>query len=232
VSAAALVLLAAGSGSRTGHATNKVFRRLAGRSVLTWSLDRTASVGQIGPVVLVVRHDEVAVARTVLEQESPERDVRVVPGGLTRHGSEYNALRSLAAEITAGAVDVVLVHDAARPLTDRALFVDVVRAARAHGGAVPGRRQSRLLDSRLRPSAVDTVTVQTPQAFRAAPLLAAHEAAHRAGFTSSDTASCMEVFSDAVTVRFLPGAASNIKITFAGDLLVAEALLARSSRRC
>lgn len=229
--AAALVLLAAGSGSRTGHPKNKVFLPLAGRCVLTWSLDRTTSLPQIGPVVLVVRDDEVAAARTVLEQESPERDVRIVPGGPTRHGSEWNALRCLAAEIGSGEVDVVVVHDAARPLSDRALFVEVVRMARAHGGAVPGRRQGSLLGDDLRGSGFDAVTVQTPQAFRAAPLLAAHEAAHRAGFQSSDTAACVESFGDAVTVRFLPGPASNIKITFAEDMLLAEALLAQTPSR-
>ncbi|MDQ3628500.1 MAG: 2-C-methyl-D-erythritol 4-phosphate cytidylyltransferase, partial [Actinomycetota bacterium] len=227
---AALVLLAAGSGSRTGYTTNKVFLPLAGRCVLTWSLDRTASLAQIGPVVLVVRDDEVAAARAVLERESPQRAVRVVSGGPTRHRSEYNALHCLAGDITSGAIDVVVVHDAARPLSDRDLFVDVVRAARAHGGAVPGRRRGNLLEHDLRPTGIDAVTVQTPQAFRAAPLLAAHEAARRAGFESSDTAACVEGFGDAVTVRLLPGRASNIKITFAEDLFLAEALLARASR--
>ena len=249
MSAAALVLLAAGSGSRTGHATNKVFLPLAGRSVLTWSLDHTASMPQIEAVVLVVRDDEMAAARAVLRRESPDRDVRVVPGGPTRHGSEWNALRSLQGDIRSGAVDVVVVHDAARPLSGRALFLDVVRVARAHGGAVPGIRLRGLLGADLRPSALDGVTVQTPQAFRAKALLAAHEEAQRTGFEGTDTAACLERFGterfgterfgpqgsgterlgDEVVVRLLPGSASNIKITFPGDLLLAEALLARTS---
>lgn len=227
---AALVLLAAGSGIRTGHATNKVFLPLAGRRVVTWSLDWTASLAEIGPVVLVVRDDEIPAARAVLARESPDRDVRVVAGGSSRHGSEWNALRSLARDIDSGTVDVVVIHDAARPLTGRALFADVVHAAREHGGAVPGRLQSGLLDrAGLRPSAGAAVTVQTPQAFRARPLVAAYEAAHTDGFEGSDTAACIERFADSVTVRFLPGPASNIKITFAEDLFLAEALLARSS---
>lgn len=227
---AALVLLAAGSGSRTGHSTNKVLLPLAGRRVVTWSLDWTESLVEIGPVVLVVRADEVAAARAVLARESPDRDVRIVPGGTSRHGSEWSALRSLALDIDSGAVDVVVMHDAARPLTGRGLFADVVRAAREHGGAVPGRLQGGLLDRAvLRSSAGVVVTAQTPQAFRAGPLVAAYEKADREGFEGSDTATCVERFGDAVTVQLLPGPASNIKITFAEDLFLAEALLARLS---
>jgi 2-C-methyl-D-erythritol 4-phosphate cytidylyltransferase len=74
------------------------------------------------------------------------------------------------------------------------------------------------------------VTVQTPQAFRAGPLLDAYEAAAAEGFTGTDTAACMERYS-ATAVRGLPGQATNIKVTFPEDLFLAERILAMNHYR-
>ncbi len=228
---AALVLLAAGSGTRTGYATNKVFQSLAGRRVLVWSLDATRDDDGIGPVVLVVRADEVDAARYVLAREAPGRDVAVVVGGATRHASEDRALAVLAPAVQAGQVDVVVVHDAARPLSGAGLFAEVVAVAGEHGGAVPGRRQPAVLDREgLVGHPGEVVGVQTPQAFRAEVLLAAYRAAAEAGFEGSDTAATVERFAPGVAVRHVPGPSTNIKITYAEDLALAEALVARSER--
>ena len=69
-------------------------------------------------------------------------------GGATRHDSEWRALQALAAEIDAGELDVVAVHDGARPLAGPDLFAAVLAAAREHGGALPGRPAPGLLDRR------------------------------------------------------------------------------------
>ncbi len=224
------MLLAAGSGTRTGHRTNKVFLSLAGRRVFVWSLDATRDLAEIGPVVLVVREDEQDAAHEVLAQEAPGREVRVVVGGASRHSSEWRALQALRPDIERGEVDVVVVHDAARPLSGPALFRSVVAAARRHGGAVPGRLQPALLHrDGLTRRAGDAVAVQTPQAFAAAPLLAAYTAAAGQDFDGSDTAACVERFAAGVVIHHVPGTPTNIKITFAEDVVLAEALLARSS---
>lgn len=238
------MLLAAGNGQRAGHATNKVFLPLAGRRVFTWSLDWTAAMSEITQSLLVVRDEDRDFATTTLARESPGRDVRVVVGGSTRHGSEWAALSALADEIRAGTIDVVVIHDAARPLAGSALFRDVIDTARRRGGALPGRPAPALLATMidgseefvpLAPAVTNghgpprrhTVAVQTPQAFRAAPLLEAYEAAERSGFVGSDTAACIERFGS-LDIAYLPGEAHNIKITFPEDLFVAERLLARS----
>jgi 2-C-methyl-D-erythritol 4-phosphate cytidylyltransferase len=227
---AALVLLAAGSGSRTGHRTNKVFLSLAGRRVFVWTLDATRENPDIGPVVLAVRAGEEEAARTVLAREAPERDVRIVVGGNTRHASERSAIQALRPDVERGEVDVVVIHDAARPLSGSAIFQRVVATARKHGGGVPGRLQPALLDRNgLTPRVGEAVAVQTPQAFEAEALLRAYDAADREGFEGSDTAACVERFAPGVVIRHVPGASTNIKITYAEDLFLAEALLARSS---
>ena len=233
---AALILLAAGNGQRSGHATNKVLLPLAGRRVFTWSLDWTAPVHEITHTVLVVRESDRTAAAAVLAKESPRRDITIVSGGNERHDSEWAGLVAVSRAIRAGEVDVVVIHDAARPLAGSELFRQVIAAAREHGGALPGRSVVGLLP-RANPNgtrahvgaagATPTVAVQTPQAFRAEPLLDAYEAAAREGFIGSDTASCIERFAD-IEIAYLHGEAHNIKITFPEDLFVAERLLARS----
>lgn len=225
---AALVLLAAGSGSRAGHDVNKVFLPLAGRRVFTWSLRWAADVPEVGRIVLVVADRDRALAQSVLARESPRSDVQLVLGGTTRHESEWHALRELAGEINHGDLDVVVIHDAARPLAGSKVFADVIAAADAFGGAIPVRPQSALISADAAGAPVgDVVAVQTPQAFRARSVLEAYEQAQEHGFSGTDTASCMERFTD-LPVRGVPGSAQNIKITFPEDLFLAEHLLAQA----
>jgi 2-C-methyl-D-erythritol 4-phosphate cytidylyltransferase len=225
--AAAAIVLAGGSGTRLGAERNKVYLPLRGRPVLAWSLATFAGMPEVGAVVLVVREADRPLAEQVLAEHTAG-GVEVVVGGRTRQESELAGLRRLAARIDAGAVDAVLVHDAARPLATRALAASVLAAARADGGAVPGLWRDDLAGAApdgvalVGRSPDGLVAVQTPQAFRAAPLLAAYEEAAGCGFVGTDTASCVERFAPDVPIRWVPGDERNIKITYGHDLLVAE----------
>jgi 2-C-methyl-D-erythritol 4-phosphate cytidylyltransferase len=227
-SGTALVLLAAGAGTRFGHHINKVFLPLAGRSVFEWSLHWTASVPAITRTLLVVRDGEQSSVRDRLRRGSSGRAVELVPGGETRHGSEYNALTVLAPAIDDGEIDTVVVHDAARPLAGSELFTGVIDAARATGAAVPGRPIAGAVDAdgTHTLTAEQLICVQTPQAFRARELLRCYRLAETQGFEGSDTASCVERFGD-TDVHWLRAPATNIKITFEDDLLVAQHILER-----
>ncbi len=219
---AAAVVLAGGSGTRVGAGRNKVYLPLAGRPVITWSLEVFAAVPGIGPVVLVVRAQDLAGVGEMAGS------AEVVVGGATRQESELAGLRRLAARIGAGEIDVVLLHDGARPLLTPALARRVLDAARASGGAVPGLPRTDLAvatpdgTALAGPAPDGLVAVQTPQGFRAGPLLAAYEQAAREGFAGTDTASCVHRFAPAVAIRWVPGEERNFKITFAHDLRVAE----------
>jgi 2-C-methyl-D-erythritol 4-phosphate cytidylyltransferase len=224
------VVLAAGSSSRVGGRRGKAYLPLAGRAVVTWSLETLRRTPGVERLLLVVRPADRDLAAEVLDRELPGASVQVVTGGATRHASEYQALRHLAGAIRAGAVDLVLVHDAARPLASVALARRVLAAAGRAGGAVPGVPLDGVVPvdpaGRLAgPLAGRLVTVQTPQAFQAAALLDAHEAAARAGFDGTDTASCVERHGG-VRVAVVPGEPGNLKVTFPHDLLAAERLLA------
>jgi 2-C-methyl-D-erythritol 4-phosphate cytidylyltransferase len=182
-------------------------------------------------LVLVVRAEDVDLARRTVDAE-PALPVAVelVVGGRSRHGSEERALRHLEPAVDAGEVDLVLVHDAARPLCSPALVSTLVRAAAEHGGAVPGLVADDLAaagdDHTLVPLTGTHVRVQTPQVFAAAPLLAAYRRAAEERFEGTDTASCVERFSD-LDVVHVPGEERNFKITYPHDLHIADAFVRR-----
>jgi 2-C-methyl-D-erythritol 4-phosphate cytidylyltransferase len=228
---AALVVLAAGSGTRVGAGVNKVLLPLAGESVVARSVRVALAVAEVSRVVLVVRPGDESDVSTVLEPLLGDREVVLVVGGADRHASEWAALQVLAPDIESGEVDVVAIHDAARPLAPVGLYDAVLAAARRHGGAIPVTPVAGLLG----PAGAVTgaAGVQTPQAFEATALLSAYTRAARDGFSGTDTASCLEAYGDPtgpgasgqVSIAAVPGSARNLKVTYPEDVALAEALL-------
>jgi 2-C-methyl-D-erythritol 4-phosphate cytidylyltransferase len=230
--AAAFVVLAGGSGTRIGSELNKVYLPVAGRPVISWSLRWAAQVPQIGPVVLVIRAQDEPWAAESVAAAGLTGAGEVITGGATRHRSEQAALDHLAGRIGAGSIDVVVIHDGARPLAGASLLEQVIVAAAEHGGAVPTVPEDAawVLDprGRLHPPAAGLHRVQTPQAFRAGPLLAAYAEAARNGIEGTDTSAALEG-RPGISVIAIPGHAENLKVTFAADLLRAEQLLTSPS---
>jgi len=229
----AVVVLAGGSGLRVGGDRNKAYLPLAGRTAVGISL-RTMAVATPGllRLVLVVRADDVDLAETTLAEEFPHPPVPVelVTGGASRHGSEERALHHLEPAIRAGELDLVLIHDAARPLCSPALVSTLVDAAAAGGGAVPGLAVDDLAavadDGSLVPLVGRHVRIQTPQVFAAKPLLVAYQRAAEVGFEGTDTAACLERFST-LKVIYVPGEEQNFKITYPHDVALADEFVRR-----
>ena len=221
----ALVVLAAGSGTRFGHSTNKVWLPLSGRRIISRSLANASKNFKNGRTILVINPNDEELAHATLKREVSGFKVEVVHGGTTRHESEYNALAYLAPQIESGEIEVVLIHDGARPLATPALFVEIANAAHRHGGAVPTIAvDPREMDT-VRSDTV--VRVQTPQGFVARQLLTAYQMAAIDGFTGTDTAACMERYFPEVKTISITADVSNVKITYPQDLAIAEHVLAK-----
>lgn len=230
---AAVVVLGAGSGTRVGAEVNKVLLPLRGLPLLAWSVRTALAVPGVDPVVVVCRPGERTEVAGALLPVVGDREVLLIDGGTTRQASEQAALDLLAPRVAAGEVDVVAIHDGARPLAGAALFETILATARTHGGAVPTHELPGLLPRD--PTGVPApggpgtrlVGVQTPQAFRAAPLLAAYAAAAAAGFDGTDTAGVFARFAPGPDLRIhaVPSGPDNLKVTFAEDLAVAARLL-------
>lgn len=204
-----VVVVAAGTGARFG--TFKQYEQLGDRRVLDWALERARVVAD--GVVLVVPPERAG--------ESEHGVDAVVAGSDTRAGSVRAGLAAVPHE-----AEVVVVHDAARPLASATLFQHVVKAVRAGAdGAVPGIPVADTVkvveDGRVVETLDRTrlVAVQTPQAFAAGILRRAHEQ-QREG---TDDASIVEAVGGHVVV--VPGEDANAKITTQHDLLVARALI-------
>jgi 2-C-methyl-D-erythritol 4-phosphate cytidylyltransferase len=200
------IVVAGGSGARFGE--RKQYLPLGGRRVLDWSLE-AAQVGD--GVVLVVPSD-------CVEEPEPLAD-RVVAGGPTRSASVRAGLAAVPDD-----ADVIIVHDAARPVPAPAVWERVVAEVRSGADAVvpavPVTDTLREIGGQTVDRGV-LVAVQTPQAFRAGVLRAAHADEP----DGTDDASLVEARGGRVVV--VDGDPSNIKITTAVDLLVAEALCSR-----
>ena len=232
---AAVVILAAGSGSRVGASSNKVLLPLGDSTVLARSVRSALSVPDVVRLVLVTRDGEEDAVRDAVAPELVtglarglatglgDREAVLVVGGATRHASEWQALRVLATAIDAGDLDVVAIHDGARPLAPPALFASVLDAAREHGGALPAAPMPGLVTSDLGAVDGELVGVQTPQAFQAAGLLAAYRSAQADGFEGTDTAATYERYASG-RVAAVPSGARNLKITFPEDVAVATRL--------
>lgn len=220
----AAIVPAAGSGERLGGELPKALRLLDGKPILLHAVSALSRSGCLAEIVVAAPPERVAEFETLLAADGDGAEVSVVPGGATRRESVRAALARVGRS-----VEVVLVHDAARPLAPVGLVQAVVRAVRAGAGAVvpalPLADTVRQVDSAER--VVATLprgflrAMQTPQGFRRDLL----EAAHRQAATDvTDDAALVEAMGE--PVQLIPGDPEAFKVTGRLDLLLAEAVLA------
>ncbi|MCB1337702.1 MAG: bifunctional 2-C-methyl-D-erythritol 4-phosphate cytidylyltransferase/2-C-methyl-D-erythritol 2,4-cyclodiphosphate synthase [Maritimibacter sp.] len=211
----AAIIVAAGRGTRAGGDVPKQWRRLAGRRVADWTLDAFRAHPRVGRVVLVLHPDD-------LGQAEGFDDVIVATGGATRDASVAAGLRALAGDPP----DRVLIHDVARPLVSAAVISRVIDALDGAAGAAPALAVTDALWRGADGTVAGTqdrsglYRAQTPQGFRYAAILAAHQA-HPGG-----AADDVEVARAAgLDVAIVEGDEANMKITGPGDFARAEALM-------
>lgn len=205
-----------------GAAVNKVLLPLGTTTVLGASVRAALAVEGVRRLVVVLRPGEQEAVAAAVTPMLGDREAILVPGGETRHASEWAALQVLRSDIEAGEIDVVAIHDGARPLATPELYAQVLAAAREHGGAIPVAEVPGLVGRDLQPR--EGVGVQTPQAFRAGELLDAHTRARHEGFEGTDTAGVLERYAS-VEIAAVPSSSLNLKVTFAEDIAAAEQLI-------
>jgi 2-C-methyl-D-erythritol 4-phosphate cytidylyltransferase / 2-C-methyl-D-erythritol 2,4-cyclodiphosphate synthase len=228
----AILVVAAGRGTRAGGDRPKQYRPLLGIPLLTRTLTTLALAAPAAHLRTVIHqddHDAYAAALRVLPSGSSSWAEPAI-GGATRQQSVCNGLEALAGDGLCPEA-IVLVHDAARPFPSRDLVSRAIESARSHGAAVPGlpltdtvkqvAASGRIHGS---PDRASLRTVQTPQAFRFDVLLAAHRQAAEAGeYDLTDDAAVVERAGHAVYV--FDGEKENVKLTTVDDFARAEARL-------
>ncbi len=223
----ALILVAAGPGSRLGADRPKALVELAGRSLLSHALDSIGRAEEARPghpaidsIVVVAPGTHLAEVRDAVAKR---KGCTVVAGGAERQDSVRAGLEACAA------AEIAVVHDAARPFLTAATLASVIEAAAIHGAAIaalPAVDTVKIVDRHHRvestPARERVWLAQTPQAFRRRVLVEAHAASHDSSAT--DDAALVEAGGGRVQV--VRGDPMTRKITTPDDLRWAEWVLA------
>ena len=217
------ILVAGGRGLRFGGDVPKQFQPLAGVPLLVWSARRMATIAGLTRLIVVAAREEHARCQALL-----------APLGIPLHLADAGDERQHSVASGLAAVDarteLVVVHDAARPLVEPTAVAACIAAARADGAALLATPVAdtvkRTVGERVTATVprADLWLAQTPQVFRADLLRRAHAQAARSGIVDTDDAALVERLG--VPVRVVPSSHLNRKITTSDDLVWAEAIVA------
>jgi 2-C-methyl-D-erythritol 4-phosphate cytidylyltransferase len=231
IPAAGLGTRMAPAGSARSKTPSKQFTELGGTPIVIHTLRKFAASPLVSEIFVALRKDEIPGFRERLETadadpKSLRKKVELVEGGEHRQQSVANAL----AAVSAAPDDVVLVHDAVRPLVTPEIIAEVIRGAEKFGAAIAGmpavdtvKKVERTADGALITATIPrehVVMAQTPQGFRYHVLKKAFDEAAADGFLGTDEASLVERSGHEVAV--VMGSPKNIKITTPGDMDLAE----------
>ncbi len=226
-----VIIPAAGLGTRMAPSTGakhapKQFLELGGKPILVLTIRAFLQVEAIQQIFVAVRKNEIQRVEAQLREHCLEARISVVEGGDTRQESVRNALKLLSAEDQ----DIVLVHDAVRPLIDSETIRRTIEQVARHNAAIVGvpavdtiKQVERTADGAIITSTIPReriVLAQTPQGFRCDLLRRAVETAEADGFVGTDEASLVERLG--IEVAVVLGSPRNFKITQPGDLALAE----------
>lgn len=229
-----VIVPAAGIGTRMAAASGgapKQFLSLGGVPILVHSLRAFLSVPRVTGIFVAVREPEQERLRELLTEHGLAEEVQIVSGGDSRQDSVGNALAALPSH---SELDIVLVHDAVRPLIDVATVDRTIDAIERHGAAIVGmpavdtiKQVERTADGALITATIPReliVHAQTPQGALVSLMRRAFSDGQADEFMGTDEASLLE--RAGVPVHVVPGSARNLKVTQPGDLEIAEFYLA------
>ncbi|WP_445666550.1 2-C-methyl-D-erythritol 4-phosphate cytidylyltransferase [Fodinibius sp. AD559] len=221
----ALIIPAAGAGSRMQKNTPKPFLQLGNRTILEQTIRRFLPLDGLQQVLVATSSSFLGKAENILEEVLPPQiKGSSLVGGETRQESIYNALQDIAGS------DLVIVHDAVRPFVKLHHIQHCCETAEQYGGAVlgvPAKDTIKRIDDQQEiketPSRKFLWQTQTPQVFQKDLLLRAYKQAIEDDFVGTDDASLVERLGE--TVKMVKGDRSNFKITYPLDLELAELLI-------
>ncbi len=212
------IVVSAGIGKRFGS-PDKVFFEVYGKPLFIWALEPFDSYEKIDDIWLVIRKQTLKKVKAFLNKFNIKKVREIIEGGKERQDSVYNALRSLPSE-----TDIVLIHDAARPMVSQDLIKRVVEAMSVDiDGVIPvisltdtikWTKKRGIIGGTLNRDILKAV--QTPQAFWFKKLIRAYEKAYYEGFYGTDDSSLIERYRG--KVLSVQGDEKNIKITTKDDL--------------
>jgi len=218
-----VVLPAAGSGKRMGAGQNKLFLPLANQPILVHTLQVFEQDENCTGIWLAVKDEERAYIQSLLTQYGITKIKGLPTGGAERQHSVHSCIKEMES------VEVVLVHDAARPFITIPVIEELTRVAYHEGAAIAGVRAKdtmKIVEGGIIKETVDRESlwmIQTPQAFRFDLLAEAEDVAEKVGFLGTDEAMLVERLGH--SIHIVESSYENVKMTTQEDLLFGEAIL-------
>lgn len=238
-----MIIPAAGLGTRMAPVSSakdtkphlsKQFTELGGTPILIHTLRRFAAIQEVSEIWMALRENEIEGFRERLQHETEalrRKKIELVVGGEHRQQSVEHALNA----IKAASDDIVLVHDAVRPLVTGEIIKEVIAAAQKYGAAIAGlpavdtvKQVERTAEGAIIKTTIPRASVvlaQTPQGFRYEVIKKVFDEATADGFMGTDEASLAE--RSGYEVAVVMGSPKNIKITSPGDMELAEFYLGK-----
>ncbi len=211
------IIPAAGKGKRFGESLPKQFHQIKGKEILVYTLEVFQNCSLVDEIVIPTRQEYFRLVFQLAEKYKITKLKAVIEGGKERQDSVYNAVTSIEAEKN----DLVIIHDAARPLLTEKLLSDAVKAAKKSDNILVAfkgkdtllRKEKNVLNYIDREN---IYYVQTPQIFRYGIIKDSLEKAYKENFYGTDES--MLVIKAGYKVEIVEGLASNIKITTPEDV--------------
>ncbi len=205
-------MIVVGAGRSLRYGEDKLMTTIAGLPLIAHTV--AAVSGHVDRTILVCREDQLPALVAL------DLGVDLVVGGPSRTVSEMAGIDAID-----GPVDLIGIHDGARPLIRGELIETLFKVAMARGGAIPVTSPTMPLVQREDLTPVRrTVFAQTPQVFRGDPLVAAYRSARSAEFEGHDTAAVVEHFAE-IDIEGVPGDPGNIKVTTPADMEIVRAAI-------
>lgn len=215
------IIPSGGSGSRMNNPLPKQYIRINGKEIIAYTLEVFQKCNLIDEIIVSVNKDYLDLLHTIKNNYSFSKIIQIVEGGTERQQSVHNALNSINAHDN----DLIVVHDAVRPLLSLDILTNTIETAKRSGSAVVAIKAKDTLikgmDSVL--SYIDRKDVyyaQTPQVFKYKILLEAMNKAEKENFIGTDES--MLVHRAGYKVNIVNGSFLNFKITNGEDLLIFE----------
>ena len=223
------LIVAAGSGTRMGLDTPKQFVLVKDKPLLYYSIQMFETYDELDAIVLVTNQEYISLVEEIVDEYGFKKIKAIVPGGETRQDSVYNGLLKI--REFANEEDVVLIHDAARPLVNHRIIYDNIKACLKYGAVDTVIQASDTIVKSCDGNGVDELPLrkelyqaQTPQTFKLGLILDAHEYArtHQIPDVTDDVKLVMSL---GKKVHIVEGSKLNFKVTTPEDLDLLEALL-------
>lgn len=226
-----VIIPAAGHGKRMKSDVSKQYIEINGKPILAYTLEKFQECDLIDEIILVVGEEEVGyVEKYIKKRYGFSKIIHIVAGGKERQDSVYEGLKA-----TDDTTDIVLIHDAARPLISLEAIEKIINETIKFQACIFGVKVKdtiKVVDDHgnvsMTPDRNKLYAIQTPQAFEKSIIIEAYKKGAKEGFRATDDSMLVERYSN-IKVKVIEGSYSNIKITTPEDFQIIKEIMARHS---